>query len=224
MDIPRPDRTKAKFRRYLITIIGAAAVITIVSVALASFRPPLPSVEARQVSIDTVKRGAMLREVRAIGVLLRPAGTSAWRVDARLATSQAHEVRVGQGARLTIGAQAVEGRVVDVQAAKQPGTSIVGLEVAGTLPPDTVPDASVEAAIELEALNDVVYVGRPGFGRENTTVGIFKLDAAGAFAARTNVKLGRTSTNAVEILEGLAPGDRVILSDMSQWPNRIRLE
>jgi HlyD family secretion protein len=84
----------------------------------------------------------------------------------------------------------------------------------------------VEGTIEIENLADVIYVGRPGFGQPNSTVGIFRLDERGNIASRVQVKLGRASVNSVEILNGLQPGDKVILSDMSQWDafNRVRLE
>ena len=87
------------------------------------------------------------------------------------------------------------------------------------------PDLSVDGTIELERLEDVVYVGRPAFGQERSSVGIFKLDADGSYATRVPVKLGRSSVNTIEIVSGLQPGDRVILSDMSQWDanDRVRL-
>ena len=88
------------------------------------------------------------------------------------------------------------------------------------------PDLSVDGTIELERLDDVIFVGRPAFGQEKSTVGIFKLDADEApTPPRTQVQLGRSSVNTIEIVSGLQPGDRVILSDMSQWDanDRIRL-
>jgi len=77
----------------------------------------------------------------------------------------------------------------------------------------------------LERLANVVYVARPAIGQDNRTVGIFKLDQNGQYATRTPVRLGRSSVNTIEIVAGLAPGDRVILSDTSQWDDhdRIRL-
>ncbi|MFI5336705.1 MAG: RND transporter, partial [Opitutales bacterium] len=87
------------------------------------------------------------------------------------------------------------------------------------------PDLSVDGTILLERLNDVIYVGRPAFGQEKSTVGIFRLSSDGSEATRTQVVLGRSSVNTIEIISGLQPGDRVILSDMSQWDthDRIRL-
>jgi HlyD family secretion protein len=102
----------------------------------------------------------------------------------------------------------------------------VDVKLDAPLPKGARPDLSVEGTIEIENLADVVYVGRPAFGQPNSTVGIFRLDENDNIASRVQVKLGRASVNSVEILSGLQPGDKVILSDMSQWDafNRIRLE
>jgi multidrug efflux pump subunit AcrA (membrane-fusion protein) len=88
-----------------------------------------------------------------------------------------------------------------------------------------VPDLSVDGTIEIENLKDVVYMGRPVFGQPNSTISIFKMDPDGKGASSVKVKLGRTSVNTIEILDGLKVGDRVILSDMSAMDghDRIRL-
>ena len=93
------------------------------------------------------------------------------------------------------------------------------------LPKGARPDLSVDGTIELEHLDDVIYVGRPAFGQENNTVGMFKLVNGMSEAARTPVKLGKSSVNTIQILDGLQPGDQVILSDTSAWDahDRIRL-
>jgi len=93
------------------------------------------------------------------------------------------------------------------------------------LPPGAVPDLSVDGTIELMRLNDVLYMGRPVFGQPNSLVTLFKIDPDGKEANRVQVKLGASSVNSIQILEGLKPGDRVILSDMSAQDqhNRIRL-
>ena len=95
----------------------------------------------------------------------------------------------------------------------------------GPLPQGARPDLGVDGTIELERLPDVLYVGRPAFGQGQSTVGMFRLEADGQTAVRVNVRLGRSSVNSVEILEGLREGDRVVLSETSQWDgyDRIRL-
>jgi HlyD family secretion protein len=91
------------------------------------------------------------------------------------------------------------------------------------LPPGSRPDLSVDGTIQLERLVNIVHVGRPAFGQENSTVGIFKVLPSGE-AIRTNVKLGRASVNTIEVVEGLQPGDQVILSDMSQFDSFERVQ
>ena len=97
--------------------------------------------------------------------------------------------------------------------------------VEGELPRGARPDLSVDGTIELERLNNVLFVGRPAFGQEQSTVGLFKLDLTTGEASRAQVQLGRSSVNTIEILGGLAEGDQVVLSDMSAWDQfeRIRL-
>ncbi|MEO2198431.1 MAG: RND transporter, partial [bacterium] len=87
------------------------------------------------------------------------------------------------------------------------------------------PDTTVDGTIELERLEDVIYVGRPVFGQEESIVSLFKLQPETDEAVRTRVSLGRSSVNTIEVIEGLQPGDQVVLSDMSQWDafDRVRL-
>jgi multidrug efflux pump subunit AcrA (membrane-fusion protein) len=102
----------------------------------------------------------------------------------------------------------------------------VDVALDGTLPQGARPDLSVDGTVDLEKMENVLYVGRPAFGQEQSTVGMFRLEPDGTTAVRVQVKLGRSSVNTVEILQGLKPGDEVVLSDMSRWDNfdRIRLE
>jgi HlyD family secretion protein len=102
----------------------------------------------------------------------------------------------------------------------------VDVAIDQPLPPGARPDLSVDGTIEIENLKDVLFVGRPVHGQSDSTVGIFKLDEDGSDATRVNVKLGRSSVNTIEIVQGLKVGDKVILSDMSAWDNfdRIRLK
>jgi len=120
----------------------------------------------------------------------------------------------------------VKGHVTRVDPAVEQGTVTVDVAFDEALPSGARPDLSVDGTIELERLNDVVYVGRPAFGQENNTIGIFKLASGTSEAVRTPVKVGKSSVNTIEILSGLQPGDQVILSDTSAWDSneRIRLK
>jgi len=106
------------------------------------------------------------------------------------------------------------------------GTRTVDVDLDGELPAGAVPQLSVDGTIDLERMNNVLYVGRPASGNENTTISLFKLDADGKTATLVPVKVGRASVNAIQVIEGLKEGDTVILSDMSRWANvdRIKLE
>jgi len=162
-----------------------------------------------------------------------PAGTNLARVadptrlkaQIRIAETQAKDVQIGQLASVDTRNGIVQGRVSRVDPSVVNGTVTVDVVFSGPLPEGARADLTVDGTIELERMPDVVYVGRPAFGQENSTVGLFKLVDNGQEAVRVQVKLGRSSVNTIEILGGLQPGDQVILSDMSQWDrfDRIRL-
>ncbi len=157
--------------------------------------------------------------------LARVADPTRLKAEVRIAETQAKDIAIGQVSMIDTRNGVVEGRVARIDPAVQNGTVLVDVHLAGELPRGARPDLSVDGTIELERLDDVIFVGRPAFGQERSTVGIFKLDPASSDAVRTQVQLGRSSVNTIEIVNGLQPGDRVILSDMSQWDanERIRL-
>jgi HlyD family secretion protein len=156
--------------------------------------------------------------------LARVADPTKLKAEVRVAETQAKDVQIGQLAMIDTRNGVVEGRVARVDPSVQNGTVTVDITLPAELPRGSRPDLSVDGTIELERLDNVVFVSRPAFGQEKSTVGMFKLDGSGSYAQRTPVVLGRSSVNTIEIVNGLQPGDRVILSDMSQWDaNRIRL-
>ncbi|MFZ0761384.1 MAG: HlyD family efflux transporter periplasmic adaptor subunit [Candidatus Sulfotelmatobacter sp.] len=140
--------------------------------------------------------------------------------------TQARDVQIGQPSLIDTHNGTVNGTVMRVDPAVQNGTVTVDVKLTGELPKGARPDLSVDGTIDLERLDDVLYVGRPAFGQENSTISLFKLDPDGKGAVRVSVKVGRASVNSIQILEGLQEGDTVILSDMSRSDNtdRIRLD
>jgi HlyD family secretion protein len=144
----------------------------------------------------------------------------------KIPETQAKDVQIGQQAAIDTRNGIIPGHVMRVDPSVVESSVTVDVKLDAPLPKGVRPDLSVEGTIEIENLPDVVYVGRPAFGQPNSTVGILRLDDGGKIANRVQVKLGRSSVNSVEILSGLQPGDKVILSDMSQWDafNRVRLE
>ncbi len=157
--------------------------------------------------------------------LARVADPTNLKAELRIAETQTKDIRIGQYAEVDTRNGVVKGKVSRIDPAATGGTVGVDVILEGALPPGARPDLSVDGNIELERLADVVYMGAPAFGQENSTVSLFKLNADGSEAERVTVKLGKRSVNQVEILEGLKPGDQVILSDTSAQDgfDRIRL-
>ena len=148
--------------------------------------------------------------------LARVADPSRLEAEVRIAETQAKDIRLGLPASIDTRNGIVKGQVSRIDPAVQNGTVLVDVSLQGELPPGARPDLSIDGTIQLERLEKVVFVGRPTFGQEKSVVGMFKLDADGLYATRIPVHLGRSSVNTIEVVSGLEPGDRVILSDTSQ--------
>jgi HlyD family secretion protein len=143
----------------------------------------------------------------------------------KIAETQARDIQIGQPAEIDTHNGVIDGKVMRIDPGVLNGTVTVDVELAGALPLGARPDLSVDGTIDLDRMSDVLFVGRPAFGNENSTITLFKLGADGKTAVRVPVKVGRASVNSIQVLEGLQNGDTVILSDMSRWDNtdRIRL-
>ncbi len=188
--------------------------------------------EADHLSVRAGMTGVLQLEPVDVGQQVEPGANLArvadpirLKAEVKIAETQAKDIQIGQPASIDTRNGIVDGRVARIDPSVQNGTVTVDVTITGPLPKGARPDLSVDGTIELEHLDDVIYVGRPAFGQERSTVGIFKLDSDGVYAARTQVQLGRSSVNTIEIVSGLQPGDRVILSDMSPYDanDRIRL-
>ncbi len=144
----------------------------------------------------------------------------------KVAETQARDVQIGEPASVDTHNGVVGGTVTRVDPAVQNGTVTVDVKLTGELPKGARPDLSVDGTIDLEHLENVLYVGRPAFGQENSTISLFKLDHDLHDAIRVPVKVGRASVNSIQVVDGLHEGDIVVLSDMSRWDNtdRIRLQ
>jgi len=210
-----------------------------------------PQLASKQAEVDQVKAAAQLKldQVEALHVkagmngvlqqlpvdvgqrvkigdnLARVADPTKLKAEIKIAETQAKDIQIGEKATIDTRNGVVTGHVTRVDPAVEQGTVKVDAQIDGELPRGARPDLTIDGTIELERLDDVIYVGRPAFGQENNTVGIFKLVSGSSEAVRTAVKLGRSSVNSIEIVNGLQPGDQVILSDTSAWDahERIRL-
>ncbi len=214
-------------------ILAQKARVSQVRAAYALARTRLESMKVRAGSNGVLQElslnGQPLQvgqQVQAGTTIAKVADPTKLKAELKIPETQAKDVQLGQPSQVDTHNGVVSGKVIRIDPAVQNGTVTVDVALEGELPPGARPDLSVDGTIELERLASVLYVGRPAFGQEKSTVGMFKLAPDGVNAERVQVKLGRSSVNTVEIVEGLKEGDQVILSDMSRWDNfdRIRLE
>ena len=142
----------------------------------------------------------------------------------RVPQVQARDVVLGQRVAVDTRRDTIPGHVMRIDPAVQNSAVEVDVALDGELPPGARPDLAVDGTVEIERLDDVMYVGRPRYAQPNSTIGLFKM-VGGGYAERVSVDIGRTSVSAVEIVDGLAVGDVVILSDMAQWDRyqRVRI-
>jgi len=157
--------------------------------------------------------------------LARVARPDKLKAELRINETQAKDIEVGQVAHIDTRNGIIEGRVTRIDPAVQQGTVTVDVKLVGELPRGARPDLSVDGTIEIERLEDVLHLDRPAYGQADSLVGLYVIDPETRIASLTQVRLGRTSVNTVEIRKGLAVGDEVILTDSSQWGDdeRIRL-
>ena len=144
----------------------------------------------------------------------------------QIAETQARDIQIGQPASIDTHNGIIPGHVTRIDPSVVNGTRTVDVALDGPLPPGAVPQLSVDGTIDLERMSDVLYVGRPALGNEDSTLSLFRLDPDGKGATRVPVKVGRASVEDIQVLEGLKVGDTVILSDMSREDgvDHIRLE
>jgi HlyD family secretion protein len=157
--------------------------------------------------------------------LARVADPTRLKAELRIAETQARDLAIGQKAEVDTRNGIIPGKVIRIDPAAQQGTVTVDVELIGELPRGARPDLSVDGTIELERLTNVLFVGRPAFGQEQSTVSLYKFNPATGEANRIPVQLGRQAVNTIEVINGLSEGDQVILSDMSAFDqfDRVRL-
>ncbi len=163
--------------------------------------------------------------VQAGGTLARVVQPGRLKAEVRIPQTQAQDIAVGQIAYIDTRNDTIQGEVARIDPTVQNAAVLIDVRLPDSLPQSARPDLSIDGTVEIDRLVDVVFVGRPAFGQANARVGIFKLVEDGNYAERVSVQLGASSVNEIQILEGLEPGDIVILSPMDQWDSyeRVRL-
>ena len=181
------------------------------------------SPEAGVVQDLTLQMGQWVQEGATLAKVVQPGKLKAV---LRIPESQAKDLQLGQTASVDTRNGLIPGHVSRKDPSAQAGTVTIDVALDGALPPGAVPDLSVDGTIQIEKLKDVLYTGRPASGAGTGTVGLFRVEKGGSSAVRVQVVLGRNSVTTVEIVRGLQVGDKIILSDMSQWDNvdRVRIK
>ena len=156
-------------------------------------------------------------------IVARVANQAKLKAVIKIAETQVKDIAFNQPAQIDTRNGIVPGHVTRIDPASENGTVTVDVALDAPPPKGARPDLSVDGTIELERLENVLYVGRPVQAQSETTAGLFKVVEGGRGAVRVSVRLGRSSVTAIEILQGLAVGDEVILSDMSQWDSYDRV-
>ena len=146
------------------------------------------------------------------------------KAELRIAETQARDVTVGQKVAVDTRNGIAEGTVARVAPGASQGTVLVEVSLPGELPRGARPDLTVEGTVELERLNNVLFVGRPAGAQSGATVSLFRMQNGSDEAERVQVRLGRSSVNTIEVLAGLSEGDQVVLSDMAQWDDAERVK
>jgi len=224
------ERLRIGAESALAQIAAAQAELEKSRALLAMKRRQLAALDVRA-GIDGVLQQIGDAQILQVGQRITPSATLAkivqptkLKAEIKIAETQARDVLIGQLASIDTRNGIIPGRVVRVDPSVLNGTVTVDVKLDGELPRGARPDLSVDGTIELERLDDAVFVGRPVQGQPDSTVGLFKLVEGGRGAVRVQVKLGRTSVSTVEIVQGLEVGDQVILSDMSAWDGHERVK
>jgi beta-lactamase regulating signal transducer with metallopeptidase domain len=194
------------------TLAVHAAGISVRNLGIAmQTQPGYPTVARNSVWIDSVKTGDLQIQVRGLGKLVSPN-----LAELKIAETLAKDIRVGQSVTLDYrGSQPLYGQVTKIHPEIRNGTITVDVATTGLPPTAGRPPLDVDGIIQISTLPNVVYVGRPAFGRGNSTSTLYRLEPGGDQAVRVTVQFGAASVNAIEVRSGLLPGDKVILSDTS---------
>lgn len=226
------SRYEIEKKRYAFTQDSLAPQLAVKQAAVdrASAQAKLRRDDADALNVRASMNGVLQELPVEVGAQVQPGANVARVVDpthlkaeVRIAETQARDIQIEQPASIDTRNGVIAGRVARIDPSVQNGTVTVDIRLEGELPKGARPALSVDGTIELERLENIIYVGRPASGQERSSVKLFKL-SDDVHAQRIPVQLGRSSVNTIEIIGGLQPGDRVILSDMSQWDSAERIK
>ncbi len=208
-----------------ITLAIVVGLVVLVVFQLSRLKVDPPSVDGDDIWTATVKKGSMLWQVRGIGTLVPASHSTKLVARVMVQDSFIGDMKLNQNAEVDVQNVTMVGHVSYINPSTSNAMRNVDITLDADLPAGLGANLQVDAFIELGKLEDTLYVGRPVHANQNSLMGVFRVVHDGGQAMRVNVKFGRASVNTIEVLDGLKPGDRILLSDMSAWDNfdQIRL-
>jgi HlyD family secretion protein len=227
LEISRQRWTMFREKSYPAQLAGAQATLSLAKSKFNMTKSQIDSLFVRAGTagvLASVKDNIELGQSVAAGTILARI-TNPKRLKARLKIPevQARDVRIGLKAEIDTYNGKIPGKVSRIDPTVMEGNVTVDIALNGALPDGARPDLSVVGTVEIERLDDILYVGRPVFAASESTVELFKVVEDGKYAQRIRTQLGRSSVSTIEVIEGLLVGDEIILSDMSQWDEQERL-
>lgn len=214
-----------KIRRLIwISAIGILVLAFLFLLFMSRTRDGEPEVDRSVIWIDIVSRGDVSRYAYGTGNLVGTPKSADLIASLQFDATLTGEVTLNQKVEIVIQSESVPGHVIRIAKPGENCSRVIDVAFDGPLPTGVSQGGAVSGTINMETLRDVVYMGFPPHAQPNTVRFFFKLDKDGKWATRVQVKLGRASVNAIEVLDGLKVGDRVILSDMSNFDNVERVE
>ena len=202
----------------------ALSALLAIGVGVLALRAPAqaqtyPTVSRDSIWMDTVKQGDLQIQVRGLGILVSPN-----MAEIKIAETHAKELRAGQSVKLDLrGKQMLDGQVTKVHPEAHNGTITVDVATGGLLPTLGRPPLDVDGIIQIRTINNTVYVARPILHRNDGVAAIYRLEPGTNQAVLVPVQFGTVSVNAIEVRSGLVPGDKIVLSDMSQYKDAERI-
>jgi len=145
--------------------------------------------------------------------LARVADLSAFRVEATVSDIHAARIAPGLPATIQSGEHRLEGRVAGVRPTVENGILTLEVTLDDRSSPVLRPNLRVEVFLVVTREKDSLRLRRGDYLTVDGTPSVFVV--RGDVAVRTPVRFGVSSIDYYQVLEGLAEGDEVIVSDMT---------
>jgi len=157
-------------------------------------------------------------------ILARVANSARLMARIHVPEAQASSIEVNQPASVSLQDHSYAAKVVHIDPNVQNGTVSVDLKFIGPQPREARTDLSASGSVQVDRIPLTTFVKWPLQTHNGAPLSVYKVSTDGNQATRVEVILGRSSDDSVQIEQGLQPGDRIIVSDMTNWHRYERLQ